>query len=298
MEGMRPAEADIAAVARLLGDDTRAELCAVLLDGRARTVTELARACGVARSTASEHVARLAAGGLLHTVRQGRHVYVRLAGPEVSELIESLARLAPPRPVRTLRQASAGRALAWARTCYDHLAGTVAVALADALADAGLLAVADGYALTPLGRERLAALGVRLPEDDRRRPPVRPCLDWTERRFHLAGALGAALCRRLFERVWVERVGTGRAVRVTAVGEQGLREHFGLDLAALRAAGTRAAASRPRGALAELNAPVEVVNLRPFPALHPCVGSLGKSGAPRAEEEPDGLVADREVTHQ
>lgn len=221
--------ASVASVATLVGDPTRAEMLAVLLDGRAHTVGELARHAGVAVSTASGHLGRLLDGGLVAVEAQGRHRYHRLAGPEVASLLEQLHALAaqPPAPVR------APAALAYARTCYDHLAGTVAVALYDRLVDTGALHLGDaGPELAPAGAGILARLGVdtgavAATEARGRRPLTRACLDWTERRPHLAGALGAALLDSLVAARWVVRQPSSRAVRVTDAGREGLTEALG-----------------------------------------------------------------------
>ncbi|WP_375256736.1 ArsR/SmtB family transcription factor [Streptomyces sp. MNP-20] len=228
---------DLSSVARLLADGTRAGFCLALLDGRAWTVTELARHAGVAPSTATEHLHLLVRGNLLAEERQGRHRYVRLAGPHVAELIESLAALAPERvtPPRTLSAAGRGQALAHARTCYDHLAGTVAVAITDTMIERRLLDLEHGLSITSAGAAWLTDLGITVPTGTRR-PSVRSCLDWTERRSHLSGAVGAALCRHAFDTGWITRVGTTRAVVVTPLGRQALQLHLGLpdDLLARR----------------------------------------------------------------
>ncbi|MET9294871.1 winged helix-turn-helix domain-containing protein [Streptomyces sp. NPDC003077] len=217
--------------ATLLADHTRAAFCQALLDGRAWTAGELARHAGVRPSTASEQLSRLIDGGLLAEERQGRHRYVRLAGPEAAALIEALASYAPAtataRP-RNLRHATRLGAEAKARTCYDHLAGRLGVALADAMIKRDLVAADSGLTVTPAGQAWLAdALGYRHPAGARR-PLVRGCLDWTERRPHLAGALGAALCAEALERRWVRRIGTGRAVRVTEAGSTAFEDLLGL----------------------------------------------------------------------
>ncbi|GAA4978720.1 ArsR/SmtB family transcription factor [Actinopolymorpha pittospori] len=222
-----PADVDLARVAGLLADQSRARMLLAMLDGRAWTAGELARAAQIAPSTASDHLGRLVKGGLTSVVPQGRHRYYRLAGPEVAEAIEPLLQLAPREPVRNLRDSSRARTLAAARLCYDHLAGRAGVELTDALRRRGVLA-ADGPALTAEGREELAAFGIDVATlSRRRRPLVRDCLDWTERRPHLAGAVGAALADRLFTLGWIVRVGTARAVRITAEGDDGLRTVFG-----------------------------------------------------------------------
>ncbi|GHI40567.1 ArsR/SmtB family transcription factor [Streptomyces violascens] len=221
----------LAETAGLLADRTRAAFCQALLDGRAWTAGELARHAGVRPSTASEQLSRLVEGGLLSEERQGRHRYVRLAGPEAAVLIETLAAYAPaaPRP-RNLRQSVRVSAEARARTCYDHLAGQLGVALADAMISRSLVADDSGLSVTPKGRTWLTnALGYEHPASSRR-PLVRSCLDWTERRPHLAGALGAALCATALERQWVRRVGSGRAVKVTPLGSQVLRELLGVEV--------------------------------------------------------------------
>jgi len=220
---------DLASLARLLADGTRAGFCLALLDGRAWTATELARHAGVAPSTATEHLHALVRGNLLTEERQGRHRYVRLAGPQVAELIENLAALAPERTTAPRSLSAAGRrqALAHARTCYDHLAGTIGVAITDAMVERRLLDLGHGLRLTSAGETWLGDLGIAIPTGTRR-PSVRSCLDWTERRPHLAGAVGAALCRHAFDADWITRVGTTRAVAVTPLGRQALRHHLGL----------------------------------------------------------------------
>ncbi|RZU76434.1 DNA-binding transcriptional ArsR family regulator [Micromonospora kangleipakensis] len=244
MGGMTTTSTDggpVAGLAALLADRTRASFCLALLDGRAWTAGELARTAGVAASTASDHLTRLVRGGLLVEERQGRHRYVRLAGPSVAQLIEDLAghAPAPTAPPRTLRAASAGAALAYARTCYDHLAGRLGVRLYDALLARNVLDRSGGLALTPAGLDWLAELGVPVePLRAARRPLVRDCLDWTERRPHLAGALGAALCRRFLDLGWTVR-GTGRAIRLTPIGAPALAATLHLDPADLAPAPPR-----------------------------------------------------------
>jgi DNA-binding transcriptional ArsR family regulator len=217
-------DVEIAAIARLLADRTRARICTALLDGRFRTAGELATHAGVAPSTASEHLAQLVGGGLLESTRQGRHRYFRLATPAVAAALESLAVLAPTRPVTSLRQATAAKQLREGRTCYDHLAGRLGVVLTDALVGAGVLTSEYGVGdLRPLD-----PLGLELPPAPRR-PLVRPCLDWTERRHHVAGALPAALTLRLVELDWLRRTGQ-RAVRLTPAGHDGLRALVAFEL--------------------------------------------------------------------
>ncbi|MFE5739676.1 ArsR/SmtB family transcription factor [Streptomyces celluloflavus] len=229
----RAYSAELAQLAGLLADRTRAAFCLALLDGRAWTAGELAAYAQVAPSTASEHLNQLTEGGLLVERRQGRHRYVQLASPLVAELLETLtAHLDPPaaKP-RGLRAANASAALARGRTCYDHLAGRLGVAVTDAMTGRGLLDQEGGFALTDAGRAWLTDdLGIE-PAALRagRRPSARGCLDWTERRQHLAGAAGARLCDRLLDRHWIRRIGTGRAVRLTPDGATALHDLLGLD---------------------------------------------------------------------
>jgi DNA-binding transcriptional ArsR family regulator len=196
----------LADVAAALAEPSRATMCLAMLDGRAWTVGELARTAAVAPSTASEHVSKLMDAGFVAALHQGRHRYVRLADPRVAELIERLAEHAEHRPPRTLRGSVRARRLAVARTCYDHIAGRLGVLLREGMLHTGLLDRRTGLSLTPAGEERLTELGVTLPTDTHR-PLLRDCLDWTERREHLGGAVPAALLDHALGRHWLERDG-------------------------------------------------------------------------------------------
>ncbi|MBX6355390.1 MAG: helix-turn-helix transcriptional regulator [Micromonosporaceae bacterium] len=226
-------QADLAGVARLIGEPARAAMLDALLSGRALAAGELGRVGGVSPATASEHLARLRDGGLVEVVAAGRHRYYRLAGPEVAHALEALALVSPRRPVRSLRQSRVAAALAIARTCYDHLAGQLGVALHDALVDRDALAAGgDGYRLTEAGAQLMAGLGVDVAAAAAaRRAFARPCLDFTERRPHLAGALGAALCARLLADGWLVRVAADqRGLRITPRGRRALATYFGVRL--------------------------------------------------------------------
>lgn len=224
----------LARLAGLLADPTRAAICLALLDGRAWTAGELAHHVGVVASTASEHLSRLVAGGLLVEERQGRHRYLRLGGPETAALIEDMASFAAksgsaPAP-RNLRDSIRRSAEAHARTCYDHLAGRLGVALADALLARGVVTDDAGLAVTAPGRAWLAGIGIDVdPHRRGSRPMVRSCLDWTERRPHLAGVLGAAMRAHAMDTGWLEPVGTGRALRITPSGVDALHDLFGIS---------------------------------------------------------------------
>ncbi|MFI1380479.1 ArsR/SmtB family transcription factor [Embleya sp. NPDC020886] len=225
---------DLAGVARLPADGTRAAFCLALLDGRAWTANELARYAGVAPSTTTSHLNLLVGGGLLVEERHGRHRYVRVADRRVVELIESLAALAPQRSARPRSLSASGRqqAPARARLCYDHLAGTVALAITDAMVERGLLEWGTEPGLTGKGTLWLTEVGITVPGGSRR-PPVRACLDWTERRPHLAGAVGTALCTHALAAGWMTRVGTTRALVVTPAGRRAWHDHLGLPPADL-----------------------------------------------------------------
>jgi DNA-binding transcriptional ArsR family regulator len=222
-------DVDLAAVAKLLAEPSRAAMAVALLDGRSHPASDLARAAGVRPSTASEQLGQLVAGGLLQVERAGRHRYYRLAGPDVAHAVEALGSLAPARPVLSPRGARVSAALAYARTCYDHLAGRLGVALTDAMLAAGTLSV--DLALTEPGRRRLSDAGIDLDAlQARRRPLTRGCLDWTQRRPHLGGAVGAAICDRLLSDGALARAEDSRAVRLTDTGRRQLAEVFGCVL--------------------------------------------------------------------
>ncbi|MFB7368006.1 ArsR/SmtB family transcription factor [Streptomyces hydrogenans] len=227
---------ELAAFAALFAEESRAAMVLALLDGRAWTAGELARHARVAPSTATEHLGKLVAGGVLTEERQGRHRYVRLAGPGIAQLVEELAARAGPgadEAPRSLAAVNAGRAMARGRTCYDHLAGRLGIAVTDALTARGLLLQDTGFALTDRGLEWFADLGVPLVRKSRR-PLARGCLDWTERRPHLAGIAGAALCAHALDSGWCVRIGSGRAVKVTPAGERALLRELGIEAGAVR----------------------------------------------------------------
>jgi DNA-binding transcriptional ArsR family regulator len=218
----------IATTAALLGDPARANMLAALMDGRALTAKELAYAAHVTPQTASGHLAKLSDGGLLAAEKQGRHRYFRLASPLVGQMLEGVMAVAGPEPARPTTWRG-GEALRKARTCYDHLAGRLGVALADALTESGHLALGtDGGEVTEQGQRFLSDFGASPPPG--RRIYCRPCLDWSERRPHLAGRLGAALASRCFALGWIARQRDTRAVQITAAGHDGFREIFGIDL--------------------------------------------------------------------
>ncbi len=225
--------ADIAPVAALMADPARAAMLGALLGGPALAAGELSKVAGVSPATASAHLARLLDGGMVTVTRQGRHRYYSLAGHEVAAVLEAIAQISPVSPVRSLRQSRDAAALAQARTCYDHLAGRAGVALFDALIRGGTL-TGEGtgqdaaYEVTAHGTGTLDTFGINVAELRRsRRRFAGACLDWTQRRPHLNGALGAAITGRLLELGWIRRGPSRRAVRVTEPGRAGLAATFG-----------------------------------------------------------------------
>jgi DNA-binding transcriptional ArsR family regulator len=275
-------DVDVVPAAALIAEPARAAMITALLDDRPLAAGELARLAGVSPATASAHLARLLGGGLVTMIKQGRHRYYHLAGPEVAAAMEALAHLsnATPAQVRSLRESRDAAALAEARTCYDHLAGRAGVALLEALLDREILTLAPGggelaacgpnggapaappagngaldgaragyagrheraapqaqirpgaFVVTPDGMATLTSFGLNIGALERsRRRFAGACLDWTERKPHLNGALGAAMTGRLLGLGWIERGSRRRAVRVTPAGRDGLAATFGWSLA-------------------------------------------------------------------
>ncbi|GAS91329.1 ArsR/SmtB family transcription factor [Mycolicibacterium brisbanense] len=239
------ADVDIAALAALLADPARCRVLLALDDGRALPASVLADEAGISRSTASSHLNKLTDAGLLTVQNHGRHRYYRLAGPEIGELIEQLGRLAPARPVTSLREGTRAARLRSARTCYDHIAGRLGVRIMSSLIDHDVLTGGDGqfhdgdadrlsspgrdvpYELTAAGADRLRRIGVELPTSPR--PLVRYCIDWTEQRHHLAGGLGRAVLDRFLSAGWLRRAPQHRALIVTDAGRVALAREFSID---------------------------------------------------------------------
>ncbi|NMI01919.1 ArsR/SmtB family transcription factor [Pseudonocardia acidicola] len=238
-------DADLSVIGAALADRGRCRILLALADGRSLPASVLAGEAGVSASTASAHLSKLCDAGLLQVFTKGRFRYYRLAGDEVGRLIETLARLSPSQPIRSLREGTRAHAIRLARCCYDHIAGRLGVAITDAMIDREYLSGHDGsvdldrlhgdrlaggllddvvYRLTAAGRSALAELGVVLPAAD----TVRCCVDWTEQRHHVAGPLGRALLDALTTARWLRRADHSRALRVTDTGRNGLRDHLGL----------------------------------------------------------------------
>jgi DNA-binding transcriptional ArsR family regulator len=248
-------EVDFAGPAELIGHPARAAILLALLDGRALPMSMLADEAGVGTSTTSVHLTRLVEGGLLQVRQEGRHRYYALASTKVAKALEALAQLSPVRPVRSLRAGTRAQALRVARTCYDHVAGHLGVAIMRSLLEREALTGGDGlhhpadtetdhlaargrdvdYQLTDSGWQLFADLGVQVPQGRRRL--VAYCVDWTEQRHHLAGAAGAALLARVQELGWVAQRHrlARRALTITDDGRAGFGRYFGIDTAGFQA---------------------------------------------------------------
>jgi DNA-binding transcriptional ArsR family regulator len=227
----RSADPGIAAVAALIGDVPRAAMLCALLGGEERSAGELAAAAGLAANAASAHLAKLVAGGLLLSRASGRQRLFKLASANVARAVEALSVIAPPPKIVALEQSRIAGDLREARSCYDHLAGRLGVAVTDALVARGaIVPEGDDYRLTERGRAFFASLGVDLESAGQaRRRFARQCVDWSERRPHLAGALGAALRSAFLRRRWVARKTASRALRVTPEGRDWMRSALAID---------------------------------------------------------------------
>src|SRR5580658_3701784 len=220
----------IAEIAALAGDPARANILTALLDGRAMTATELAYAARVTPQTTSAHLAKLTEAGLITAMPQGRHRYFKLASPKVAQMLESIVAVAGDNRPRFRPLSRQARELQAARVCYDHLAGQLGVRIADAMIARGYLVVEDDVArFTEAGTRYLWDLGIDLRVAGKgRRHLCRACLDWTERRPHVGGAIGAALAERWLALGWIKRAKDSRAVTVTPEGERGFRDSLGM----------------------------------------------------------------------
>lgn len=227
---------DIVRFTSLLGEPARAAIVGALMDGRALTAKELAYLARIGAPAASGHLARLVEAGMLNVVKQGRHRYFRISGPEAASAIEAVMGASPLRRPIHAGQHAALSDIRFARTCYDHLAGRLGVALADRMDAMDLLSWGrDRAELTGPGRDFAQALGIDPALlGQGRRPLAKACLDWSERRSHLAGALGAAIAMRFHDCGWIRRLRDSRAVEVTPAGRLRIGELFDLDIETLR----------------------------------------------------------------
>jgi DNA-binding transcriptional ArsR family regulator len=227
------ASANMVEVAALVGDNARAAMLAALMSGQALTASETAALAGVSKSTASGHLAKLTTARLLTVSAKRRNRYYRIASPLVARMLEGIKAVAAlETPARYRPRSAQDDALRFARTCYDHLAGHLGVAIADAMTARKLVALSDeGGEVTPAGKRFLTTFGAALNEKSGgRRIYCRACLDWSERRYHVAGHIGAEIWRRCLERGWLTQQRDTRVVNVTTAGRRGLRDTFGVDL--------------------------------------------------------------------
>ncbi|TSC31492.1 helix-turn-helix transcriptional regulator [Corallococcus sp. Z5C101001] len=225
MERTMNAGPDLATLASAVGDATRIRMLELLMEGRALVAKELAFGTGVSPATATAHLQRLEGARLLRSTRQGRNKVFRIATPTVARMVEAMMAVA----VRGPRASATPEPLRAARYCYDHLAGRLGMDITDALLRAGHLSLRRrAFALTDTGEDWFTAFGIEVaPLREQRRQFAHRCLDWSERRDHLAGALGAALASRVFALGWVERQPDSRGLTVTPTGQRGLRRYFG-----------------------------------------------------------------------
>jgi DNA-binding transcriptional ArsR family regulator len=222
---------NIASVAALIGDPTRATILASLADGRALTAGELAYIAKVSPQTASSHLTKLVEGGLLVMQAQGRHRYYRLTSSKVAEVIEEMAALAPPAPIRSLRESEQAKALRFARTCYEHLAGELGVSITTTLVKKGYIEESnDNYQLTRLGEKWLLEFGVRITGLNRLKCSIPRHIDWTERHHHIGGPIAVGLTRRLLELEWIARGNVRRSIVITDAGRINFQREFHLEL--------------------------------------------------------------------
>jgi len=231
-------DADLASVAALIADRHRAQMLLTLLGGVPQSGSALAEAAGISRSLASAHLKKLVAGGFVQARPSGRLRLFSIASEAVADALEILILLAPASQVRSLKDAGRARNLHWARMCYDHLGGAVGVAITEALTEHDLIREQDGgFLLGSRGPAGFSELGIEVGHLERRtRPLLRPCMDWSQRRYHLAGSLGAALTAAMLDRRWIATREASRVVTVNPSGVSGLRDWLEIDLAALRSA--------------------------------------------------------------
>lgn len=231
-DGTMDAYPDILSIGKLIGDPARVAMLVALLDGQPRPASELAWLAHVSRQAASAHLSKLEEGGLIEVFPEGRYRYYRLKNAEVGRTLETLASIAPPATTRSLRTSEELASLRFARICYDHLAGYVGVSLTQAfLTKQWLLDQGQNYDVTEAGRKGFEVMGISIDLVLRaRRTFAYPCRDWSESKPHLAGALGAALFKLLFDRGWVERAYAKRAIKLTDVGRHAFSDLLGVDL--------------------------------------------------------------------
>ncbi|WP_442604246.1 ArsR/SmtB family transcription factor [Paenibacillus sp. KN14-4R] len=222
---------NVALIAALISEPSRAVILSVLMDGRLHTASELAANARIKPQTASFHLAKMVEAQAVSVQQQGRHRYYGIQNPEVAQVMESLLSIAPPVQIKSFRQAAEDQAIRQARTCYDHLAGYLGVQLTEALCNQKIIEEEEekSYHVTKKGEAFFADLNIDLAQvKTKRRAYCLQCLDWSERRYHLAGALGNAILERLLELNWIERMPKTRAIQVTPQGKIGFKNTFSI----------------------------------------------------------------------
>lgn len=228
MKGEYKVESNLSQVARLVSDPTRAAMVTTLLDGRYHPATELASAGGIKPQTASFHLVKMLESQMIIVERHGRHRYYRLASPKIAEVLESFLSIAPPVKINSFRQSGENNALREARTCYDHIAGKLGIQLIESMLNNKILVEGEKeFEVTPLGHGFFRDFGIDMDDvRSKRRAFARKCLDWSERKHHLAGSLGNAVFERFMELNWIDRMPKTRAIRVTEEGSKGIEKLF------------------------------------------------------------------------
>ena len=232
MVTMKEFENKLSLIASIIGDKSRSVMLWNLMDGKAYTATELSLCADISPQSASNHLAKLVKTGILTVTKQGRHRYFSFSSPEAARVMESMATLLPPEPDRVSKSSPEPVGIAYARTCYDHIAGRVGVALTESLVKNRLIASSgEDYLVTGQGKDWFASLGLDVEEiRSQRRSFARQCLDWSERKPHLAGALGGSLLRMMLQKNWVRKTKMSRELFVTAAGRSGLRDVLNLEI--------------------------------------------------------------------
>jgi DNA-binding transcriptional ArsR family regulator len=223
---------DASTIASLISDPSRAAILTALMDGRSHPAGDLAYAANIKPQTASFHLAKMLEANVVSLEKQGRHRYYRIENFEIAKALETLLALSPQPKVNSFKQVTENESLRLARTCYDHLAGKLGVKLMDALVDKGyIIEKSNDILITKDGEIFFESFGIRLDfVRKKRRSFVHKCLDWSERRHHIAGALGHELIERFFELQWIERMEKTRAIRITSAGRKGLIKLLSITL--------------------------------------------------------------------
>ncbi|MDP5275748.1 ArsR/SmtB family transcription factor [Chengkuizengella axinellae] len=223
---------NISYVAKLISEPTRAIILESLMDGKALPASELAYMAKVSHPTVSSHLSKLVEGNLLKVEQFGRHRYYKLASEQVAEVLEKLGNIAPPVQIRSLKQSDQMKQVRSARTCYDHLAGELGVKITEALLSQEMIIIKDDqYEVTKQGEEWFQKIGIEINNRGKsRRVFAKPCLDWSERRYHISGWLGAAIATQFFNEKWLIKSTTNRSVQLTEKGSILLKETLGLDI--------------------------------------------------------------------